>query len=130
MKITNTYTVSDITVIEIYNEGENCFDYYVQYEDDANMYYSFGAEKQFGEEGIRNLINNGYFDGLSAPSLDDIENWQYEEIENYFLNNYDEDREEAPTKGDICRILMNNPYEIIYGLICMIDELNKAIDEL
>jgi len=130
MKILNVFHVARLDVIEMYNEENNLFEYYVRYVGNANMYYSFGTTTQYSLEQIRNLIFNGYFDGLSEPSLDDIGFCEYKQIEEYLLNDFDEDREEAPTKVDVIKKLMNNPYDIIYGLICEIEELNKVIDKL
>lgn len=130
MKIMNVFHTTDLDVIEIYNKDENLFEYYVKYTDNANMYYSFGSSTQFCLDQIEALVDNGYFDGLSEPSLDDIGFCEYKQIEEYLLNDFDEGREEAPTKQDVLSALLNNPYDIIYGLICEIEDLNKVIDEL
>ena len=55
------YVFNDLAIIEIFNPDNKVWEYYISRKDIANLEFSFGVEKRFSREELRELWKKGYF---------------------------------------------------------------------
>lgn len=56
------YVIQDIAIFELFNPDFKIWEYYIKRKDVADMEFSFGVEKRFEPEALRELWKNGYFE--------------------------------------------------------------------